>query len=1004
MFDRIVYISDRACDVKLSSNADKSFNIMNLHVIFEDESKRILGEVDDLKGDIAHIRFLGEITERGLVAGVIRKPTLDSKIRFITKAEVPLVTGRDKRGNMLLGKSPFYENKNVYMDVNGFFSNHFAIFGNSGSGKSCGVTRIFQNMFEDKRLFPYKSNIILFDSSGEYYNAFRNLSSINPNYNYRFISTNETDGLGEPLRIPIYLLNVDDMALLLNVNKHSQLPIVERMIKLARIFAEDKDRSEAFKNHLIAKAIMTILYTNETAPNKRNEIFSIIASCSTPEFSLDTEIKGIGYTRKFRDCFLIDQFGNFTESVLITEYIQSFIKEEFDKIEPQGDSYYDLETLEKALNFTLISEGWLRNENTYGDSVTIRVRLHSLITGDNAKYFDYKDYVTLEQFISSLLITNGKKYQLVNINLDDVDDTFAKVIVKIFSRLIFSFAKSLGERASIPFHLVVEEAHRYIQNDTDTFLMGYNIFDRIAKEGRKYGVILGLITQRPVEMSDTVISQCSNFLIFKMNHPADVDYIRKMVPNISEEIVEKQKTLQAGTCLAFGQAFKIPLIVKLEMPNPEPKSGNCDVVNIWDGNDESERVEDISDEEFVKEVEAEAQKEIKEEKSLGTISKERGEDLAPLVNKNAEESSGLTLGEESEDEEVDDVEDIESEDSADEEKEENSEEIDNSESEEKEETPETAKPKTVTTDLFSNLKKEVSEFNNKQGDNNTIPQTNMSEVSEINATSPIPDNIEEDSEESDEEKPSIANALSSDNEEKEESDNEEKEDDFEENIKNDQKENETDEVGKLVTDAEEKQESNDVMPTINTASGVADVPTVNVFASNVNVPENAENVSLNSTLNSQASITPDIKVSEEDKKPSIIIPAGQNVDPSFLKTFNQDVTIDNESGVTPNASVQTTAPIAPAVAPVQNTANTTVVQPAENAVPVQTVQPTVQNVQPSEAVSQPVVQNINPAPVAPAVAPPLQPQINVATQAVNPISSDAPLTPNINLDTNNNQQ
>ena len=375
MFDRIVYISDKACDVKLSANADKSFNIMNLHVIFEDGSKRILGEVDDLKGDTAHIRFLGEITDRGLVAGVIRKPTLDSKVRFITKAEVPLVTGRDKRGNMLLGKSPFYENKDVYMDVNGFFSNHFAIFGNSGSGKSCGISRIFQNMFEDKRLFPYKSNIILFDSSGEYYNAFKDLSSINPNYNYRFISTNETDGLGEPLRIPIYLLNVDDMALLLNVTKHSQLPIVERMLKLAKIFSEDEERSNGFKNHLIAKAIMTILYTNETAPNKRNEIFSIIANCSTPEFSLDTVIKGVGYTRKFRDCFLIDQFGNFTESVLITEYIQSFIKDEYDKLEPSGNSFYTLDTLEKALNFTLISEGWLRNENTYGDSVTIRVRL-----------------------------------------------------------------------------------------------------------------------------------------------------------------------------------------------------------------------------------------------------------------------------------------------------------------------------------------------------------------------------------------------------------------------------------------------------------------------------------------------------------------------------------------------------------------------------------------------------------------------------------------------------
>ena len=299
---------------------------------------------------------------------------------------------------------------------------------------------------------------------------------------------------------------------------------------------------------------------------------------------MESVIQGVGYTRKFRECFLIDQFGNFTESVLMTEYLNTFIKPEFDNYEPEGNVFFNLDTLEKALNFTLISEGWLRNENTYGDSVTIKVRLHSLIVGPNAKYFEYDHFVNLEQFISSLLMSNGKKYQFVNINLDDVDDVFAKVIVKIYSRLIFNFAKGLSNRASIPFHLIVEEAHRYIQNDTDTFLIGYNIFDRIAKEGRKYGVILGLITQRPVEMSDTVISQCSNFLIFKMNHPADVDYIRKMVPNISDEIVEKQKTLQSGTCLAFGMAFTIPLIVRMKMPNPAPMSGNCDVVGIWDGN------------------------------------------------------------------------------------------------------------------------------------------------------------------------------------------------------------------------------------------------------------------------------------------------------------------------------------------------------------------------------------------------------------------------------------
>lgn len=584
MFDRIVYISDHSANVKLVDGFNVAMNLMNLHIIFEDSNKKILGEVDDLDGNLVRVRFLGEIVNGKLLGGVIRKPSLDAKIRVIQEQEIPMICGSDTQGYLKLGVSPFYNDYPVFLDVNNFFSNHFAIFGNSGSGKSCGISRLFQNMFHDQRLFPYKANIILFDSSGEYYNAFKDLNSINSNYHYRFYSTNEVESNGEKLRLPIFLLNVTDLALLLQATSHSQLPIIERMLKLALVFSQTDMDANNYKNHLIANAIMTVLYTNETSPNKRNEIFSILASCSTPEFNLEAVVQGIGYTRKFRECFLIDSQGQFSESVLLTEYVSSFIKPEYDNYEPKGGVYYTLDTLEKALNFTLISEGWLRNENTYGDAVTIKVRLHSLIVGDTAKYFDYPEFVSLETYLSSMLINNGDKYQIVNINLDDVDDDFAKVITKIYSRLIFEFAKGLKERASIPFHIVVEEAHRYIQNDTDRFLIGYNIFERIAKEGRKYAVILGLISQRPVELSDTVISQCSNFLIFKMNHPVDVDYIRKMVPNISDEIVEKQKTLQAGTCLAFGMAFRIPLIVKMEMPNPAPWSGNCDVVTIWNGN------------------------------------------------------------------------------------------------------------------------------------------------------------------------------------------------------------------------------------------------------------------------------------------------------------------------------------------------------------------------------------------------------------------------------------
>ena len=86
-----------------------------------------------------------------------------------------------------------------------------------------------------------------------------------------------------------------------------------------------------------------------------------------------------------------------------------------------------------------------------------------------------------------------------------------KTITKIYSKLLFDYAKNLEQRATLPFHIVLEEAHRYVQNDNDVDVLGYNIFDRITKEGRKYGVLLGTYFTKPSDLSETSISQCSNF-------------------------------------------------------------------------------------------------------------------------------------------------------------------------------------------------------------------------------------------------------------------------------------------------------------------------------------------------------------------------------------------------------------------------------------------------------------------------------------------------------------
>lgn len=582
MFGEIVYINDNVAHIKINEGTPINEDLMNMHVIFEDEKKKILGEVEDITKEIIKIRFLGEIVNNKFVGGVIRKPKLSSEIRVITKDEFGLIVGENNKSSMNLGVSPLYDDYPIYVNINDLFSNHMAIFGNTGSGKSWGLARLLQNVFENPNVVPFRSNFLIFDAYGEYHTAFREINKINPNFNFKYFTTNEKDNEGTLLKMPIFLFGVDDLALFLGATEHSQLPIIEKMLKLVRIFADSNEMSEDYKNHLIAKAIMNILYTNQTSTSKRNDIFSILNDCSTSKFNLEAPVQGLGYVRKFRDCFIIDKEGSFTESILVTEYISSFINPDLDQYESRGNNFYTLKDLEKALDFTLISEGMLKNEKTYSDAIALKVKLHSIIISENAKYFDYPNYIDLNNYIASLVTCKtGYKAQIINFNLEDIEDSMAKVITKVYTRMLFDFTKKLPERASIPFHVFLEEAHRYVQNDNDKNLLGYNIFDRVAKEGRKYGLIFNLISQRPVEISETVISQCSNFMIFKMNHPRDLEYIKKMLPNINQEIIDKQKSLQPGTCVAFGKAFKIPLIIKMTPPNPAPYSSNCDVENRW---------------------------------------------------------------------------------------------------------------------------------------------------------------------------------------------------------------------------------------------------------------------------------------------------------------------------------------------------------------------------------------------------------------------------------------
>ena len=579
MFEKILKINDHGAEIKLGTGT-VDYNLMGLHLILENTNLKVVSEIDSVDGDIIVTHFIGEIIDGKFYNGVINKPDTNANIRMMEAAEIEMITGIKSERTFSFGTSPFYDNKRVYIDINNFFSNHLTILGNSGSGKSYGTARIMQSIFNTPGFLPYKASFIFFDNNGEYISAFNNMNQINPNYHFKVITTNPSYDY-KKLSIPLWLLSVDDLALLLRATTSNQIILIERMIKLARIFSQNDDTSKKFQNHLLAKAMLSILYSNDLPVTKRNNIFGLFNTCVTNELNLDAVIQGAGYTRKFRDCFHVDANGVFTEGILVTDYISSFVNKEYDDYEPREYNCYTLNDLEKALAFALVSEDWLNNPRTYSDAITLKVKLHTLAISSDSKFFDMPGNVSVEEFLASILMDNGGKNQILNINLEDIDDSLAKVIVKIMCRMFFEYAKKLTNRGSVPFNIFVEEAHRYIKSGEDLDLIGYNIFDRISKEGRKYGVLLNLITQRPVELSETVMSQCSNFIIFKTTHPRDIEYITQMVPFITDEIIAKQKSLQPGYCLGFGSAFKVPTIIRMDIPNPVPNSDNVNVIKEW---------------------------------------------------------------------------------------------------------------------------------------------------------------------------------------------------------------------------------------------------------------------------------------------------------------------------------------------------------------------------------------------------------------------------------------
>ncbi len=584
MIGRIISILGNVVKIKLNINVYDLGGLIGKNIVFEEKDYNIIGEV--LEGDYTYldVKIIGEIKNNIFTYGSMVMPSFKDNCRFITKEELDIVFQNNSSANLIsLGESVIYGGYKMSLDVNSFFSNHFAILGNSGAGKSYSVSHILQSIFYDaKNDLPFRTNIFLFDAYGEYQPAFFEIGKNNNNLNYKVITTDLNNSEFTHLSIPFWLLTTDDLALLLNADNENQVPIIEKALKLVAFFTQDEEKVLEQKNDIIARSILDIIFSGRNPSEIRNQLTSVLTKFQTKDINLEIPLTKGGWTRTIRQCLYIEESGKFADIELVINYLEGFTNNEFELVMPDGSFAYGLKEFALALEFALISEGILTSEKIFDYANVLKIRLNTLINSDYAKYFDYPVFVNREGFIRELLTVSGnRKAQIINFNINYVDDRFAKNLVKIISKLLFDYVAKLKNRGSIAFHILLEEAHRYVQDDIDVRLFGYNIFERITKEGRKYGILLGLITQRPSELSETAISQCSNFLIFKMFHKDDLAFISSLLPNISDDFFDKLKTFHSGVCVAYGSAFKMPVIIQVDEPNPVPLSQNVNISKVW---------------------------------------------------------------------------------------------------------------------------------------------------------------------------------------------------------------------------------------------------------------------------------------------------------------------------------------------------------------------------------------------------------------------------------------
>ena len=509
-----------------------------------------------------------------------------------------------------IGYSKNLINYRISLSINRLFNIHTAVLGNSGSGKSNTIARILQEIYKKENHSAIGAKTILFDSNGEYPIAFtyagfsKEVDSIfyKPFKDKDINRYKDETGIEyKPFYLPYYLLNLEEWLAFLMASDRAQKPFWDKVLQMTYKFysivnSEQKDDREGeakFINYFkwkILGIIDLILSQIDSDTAKITAARGIAGRCLNiiNELSNNDELKNFiseitsccGLSFGNNDSMLQEYIGNEREKINVDLALQI----EDSKL-THGD-YYDHHFLHTAVEMVLLEEEARGNARIREFTSTMLTRLDFFLNNNECRFMRESEhkFENTQSYLREVfhIGSDELKNQLITIDSSEVGTDVLELMTSVVSRMIFDYRKEKigSDRRQHPVHLFLDEAHRYIRKDAH-YILRENIFEKIAREGRKYSLFLVVSSQRPSELSDTVLSQCANFIVHRIQNEVDLKYVYAILPYFSEDFITKIKQSVPGEALIFGNCVPMPLQVQVIQAKPDPNSKNCEVDKEW---------------------------------------------------------------------------------------------------------------------------------------------------------------------------------------------------------------------------------------------------------------------------------------------------------------------------------------------------------------------------------------------------------------------------------------